>query len=141
MRIVLDTNIFVSALITKGTPPDQLYQAWLRNDIDLVTSVTQIEEITDVLARPKLRRFVDPDEAAQMVSAIHLRAIVVDDMPVPKRSPDPKDDVILATAVAGQAALLVTGDKRDILALGTVEGIPICTARDALQIALAARSL
>ena len=140
MRIVLDTNIFVSALITKGTPPDQLYQAWLRNDIDLVTSVTQIEEITDVLARPKLRRFVDPDEAAQMVSAIHLRAIVVDDMPVPKRSPDPKDDVILATAVTGQAALLVTGDKRDVLALGSVEGIPICTAREALQIALAARS-
>ena len=75
-----------------------------------------------------------------MVSAIHLRAIVVGDMQVPKRSPDPKDDVILATAVAGQAALLVTGDKRDILALGTVEDIPICTARDALQIALAARS-
>ena len=140
MRVVLDTNIFVSALITKGTPPDQLYQAWLRNDIDLVTSVAQIDEITDVLARPKLRRLVDPDEAAQMVSAIHLRAIVVGDMQVPKRSPDPKDDVILATAVAGQAALLVTGDKRDILALGTVEDIPICTARDALQIALAARS-
>ena len=47
MRIVLDTNIFVSAFITKGTPPDQLYQAWLRNDIDLVTSVAQIDEITD----------------------------------------------------------------------------------------------
>ena len=55
MRVVLDTNIFVSALITKGTPPDQLYQAWLRNDIDLVTSVAQIDEITDVLARPKFR--------------------------------------------------------------------------------------
>ena len=140
MRIVLDTNIFVSALITKGTPPDQLYQACLRNDIDLVTSVAQIDEITDVLARPKLRGFVDPDEAAQMVSAIHLRAIVDDDMPVPKHSPDPKDDVILATAIAGQAALLVTGDKRHLLAPETIEGIPICTARDALQIALAARS-
>ena len=140
MRIALDTNIFVSALITKGTPSDRLYQAWLRNDVDLVTSIAQIDEITDVLARPKLRRLVDPDEAAQMVSAIHLRAIVVDDMPIPKRSPDPKDDIILATAVTGQAALLVTGDKRHILALGTVEGIPICTARDALQIALSARS-
>ena len=133
MRIVLDTNILVSALITKGTPPDQLYQAWLRNNIQLVTSVAQIDEMTNVLARSKLRRFVDPDEATQMVSAIHLRAHVIDDMPIPSRSPDPKDDMILATAVAGQAALLVTGDKRDILALGTVEGIPICTARDALR--------
>ena len=70
MRIVLDANIFVSALITKGTPPDQLYQAWLRNDIDLVTSVAQIDEITDVLAHPKLRTFVDPDEAAQHAAGI-----------------------------------------------------------------------
>lgn len=42
MRVVLDTNILVSALITKGTPPDQLYQAWLRNQIELVTSIAQI---------------------------------------------------------------------------------------------------
>ena len=67
-------------------------------------------------------RLICSDEAAQMDSAIDLRAILVGDMPVPKRSPDPKDDLILATAVAGQAALLATGDKRDILALGTVEG-------------------
>ena len=139
MRIALDTNIFVSALITKGTPPDQLYQAWLRNDIDLVTSVEQIDEITDVLARPKFRGLVDPDEAARMIFAIHLRAIVVADMDVSRRSPDPKDDMILATAVAGQAELLVTGDKRDLLALQTVDGIPICTPRDALQIAIPAR--
>ena len=38
MRVVLDTNILVSALITKGTPPDQLYQAWLRDEIELVAS-------------------------------------------------------------------------------------------------------
>ena len=139
MRIALDTNIFVSALITKGTPPDQLYQAWLRNDIDLVTSVEQIDEISDVLARPKFRGLVDPDEAARMIVAIHLRAIVVAGMDVSRRSPDPKDDIILATAVAGQVDLLVTGDKRDLLALQTVEGIPICTPRDALQIANSAR--
>ena len=136
VRIALDTNIFVSALITKGTPPDRLYQAWLRNDIDLVISVEQIDEIAEVLARPRFRNLIDPDEAAQMISAIHLRAIVVAGIDILKRSPDPKDDMILATAVAGQAELLVTGDKRDILALGTVEGIPICSARDALRIAL-----
>ena len=38
MRLVLDTNILVGALITTGTPPDRLYQAWLRGDIELVTS-------------------------------------------------------------------------------------------------------
>ena len=54
MRVVLDTNILVGALITKGTPPDRLYRAWLRGDIELVTSTAQIAEIADVLARPRL---------------------------------------------------------------------------------------
>ena len=136
MRIVLDTNVLVSALITRGTPPDQLYQAWLRNEIELVTSSAQIDELADVLSRPKLRKYVDPTDAAELISDIHLRAIVIRDMPIPRRSPDPKDDAILATAVAGDAELVVSGDKRDILVLREVEGIPIRTARDALQIAL-----
>ena len=135
---VVDTNVFVSAFITKGTPPDHLYQALLRNDIELVSSAAQIDEISDVLSRRRLRNYVDPVEAAQMLSAIHLRAIVIHDMPIPRRSPDPKDDAILATAVAGNPELIVSGDKRDILALRKVEGIPIRTARDALQIAVRA---
>ena len=136
MRVVLDTNILVSALITKGTPPDQLYQAWLRNEVELVTSVEQIDEISDVLARPRLRRYVDPDEAALMVAAIHQRATVLSDIPVTRRSPDPKDDAILAAAVVGDAELVVSGDKSDMLALGHVEGIPIRSARAALEIVL-----
>ena len=136
MRIVLDTNILVSALITKGTPPDRLYQAWLRNEVELVTSSAQIDEVTEVLARSGLRKYVELDEAAQMVAAIHQHATVLNDISVTKRSPDPKDDPILATAVAGKAELLVSGDRRDMLALGNVEGIPIRTAREAMGIAL-----
>ena len=117
MRVVLDTNILVSALITKGTPPDQLYQAWLRSEVELVTSTAQIDEVTDVLARPGLRRYVDPNEAAQMVAAIHQRATVLGDVPITKRSPDPKDDPILAAALAGKAELIVSGDKRGMLDL------------------------
>lgn len=134
MRVVLDTNILVSALITRGTPPDRLYRAWLRNEIELVTSAAQMEEVADVLARPRLRNYVDPDEAAQMVAAIHQRARVLDEVPVERRSLDPKDDAILAAAVAGAAALVVSGDKKDMLALGDVGGIPIRSAREALAI-------
>ena len=137
MRFVLDANVLVSALITRGTPPHQLYQAWLRNEIELVTCAAQIDELSDVLSRPRLRRFVDPADAAGLVLDIRLRAIVIHDMPIPKRSSDPKDDAILAAAVAGQAALVVSGDKPGLLALGQVEGIPIRTPREALQIALA----
>ena len=59
------------------------------------------------------------------------------DLPIPRRSPDPKDDAILAAAVTGEAELVVSGDRPGILALREGEGIPICTPREALQIALA----
>ena len=72
MRIVLDADILVSALITKATPPDQLYQAWLRNEVEQVTSAAKIDEVTDVLARPRMRRYVDPD-GGNSTSAPHQR--------------------------------------------------------------------
>ena len=132
MRVVLDTNILVGALITKGTPPDRLYQAWLRGDIELVTSTAQIAEIADVLARPRLQKFLDADEAAIIVQNIGARALILDEPPVVNLSPDSTDNPILAAAVAGKANLIVSGDKRHMLALGTVKGIPVVTAREAL---------
>ena len=50
MRVVLDTNVLIGALITSGAPPDALYQAWLRGEIELVTSAAQIAEIADVVS-------------------------------------------------------------------------------------------
>ena len=56
VRVVLDTNILISAPITKRTlqPPDNLYQAWLNGEIEVVMTVAQIAEIRDVLIRPRL---------------------------------------------------------------------------------------
>ncbi len=133
MRIVLDTNILIGALITKGTPPDRLYRAWLRGEIELVTSTAQIAEVADVLARPRLQKYFDAGEAAAIVENIDTRALILDDPPDVDLSPDPKDNPILAAAIAGKADLIVSGDKKHMLALGAVEGIPIVTAREALD--------
>ena len=132
MRVVLDTNILIGALITRGTPPDRLYQAWLRAEIELVTSTAQMAEMVDVLARPRMQKFIDADEAAAIVENIGTRAVIVDRPPVVQLSPDPKDNPILAAAVAGKADLIVSGDKKHMLALRDVEGIPVVSARDAL---------
>lgn len=132
VRAVLDTNILVSALITKGTSPEQLYQAWLRGKIELVTSNEQIAELSEVLARPRLRKFVETDHAAILVENIGTFALIVDSPPKVNLSPDPKDNPILALAIAGHADIIVSGDKRHMLALGEAEGIPIVTAREAL---------
>ena len=133
MRAVLDSNILIGALITRDTPPDRLYQAWLRGEIELVTSAAQMAELTDVLARPRLQKFLDTDEAAAIVENLGARALILDDLPVVNVSSDPKDNPILATAIAGNADLIVSGDKKHLLALGEVEGIPILTAREALD--------
>ena len=133
VRIVLDTNVLIGALITKGTPPDRLYQAWLRGEIDLVTCTAQIVEVADVLSRPRLLKYVDADEAAAIVENIDRRAVILDDPPDVDLSPDPKDNPILAAAIAGKVDLIVSGDKKHMLAFGEVEGIPIVTARDALD--------
>ena len=133
VRVVLDTNILIGALITKGTPPDRLYRAWLRGEIELVTSGAQMAELADVLARPRLQKFLDADEAAAIVENFGTRAHIVDDSPDVSVSPDEKDNAILAAAIAGKADLIVSGDKKHVLALGEVEGIPVVTAREALE--------
>ena len=134
MRVVLDTNILIGALITKGTPPDNLYQAWLRGEIELVTSTAQIRELADVLGRERLQRFLDADEAAVIVENIDTRAVILDELPSVSHSPDPMDNQILATAIAGSVDLIVSGDKKHMLVLREVDGIPIVTARKALEL-------
>jgi putative PIN family toxin of toxin-antitoxin system len=126
VRIVLDTNILIAALITQGTPPDQLYRAWLRGEFELVTSAAQIAELADVLARPRVQKYLDAHEASVIVENIDTRATILDRPPEVNLSPDPKDNPILAIAVAGKADLIVSGDKKHLLALGEVQGILLC---------------
>lgn len=133
VRVVLDTNVLIGALITQGTPPDRLYRAWLRGEINLVTSATQMTELADVLARPRLQKFLDADEAAAIIENLGTRALILDDLPDVNVSPDDKDNAILASAIAGKADLIVSGDKKHVLVLGEVEGIPVVTAREALE--------
>jgi len=133
VRIVLDTNILIAALITKGTPPDRLYEAWLEGVFELVTSTVQIAELATVLARPRLEKYLDAEEAAALVENIDTRAFILDAPPDVDLSPDPDDNPILAAAIAGKADLIVSGDKKHMLALGAAEGIPIVTARNALD--------
>lgn len=132
MRIAPDTNIFTSALISGDGYPGQLLAAVKRERITLVTSIYQIDELRDVLGRERLKPYIRPAEAEDLVYHLEAVGMVTGKLPEMNLSPDPKDNPILATAVAGEADLLVSGDKGDMLALGHVEGIPIVTARDAV---------
>jgi uncharacterized protein len=135
VRLVLDTNILVSSLIRKDTPPYLLYRAWRHQRFDLLTSAHQLAEVEDVLARPRLQKYVSPEESQAIVRGLQTEAEqVAADMSEVAHSPDPDDNRILAIALVGQADYVVSGDRADMLALGEVEGIPIITARQAVDI-------
>ena len=132
-RAVLDTNILLRALIVRGNWPDRLYRAWLDGAFELVTSDAQVAELVRVLARPEIVDLIEARDAARLVENIRSRAIFVRDPPEVDFSPDPDDNPILAAAIAGEADLIVSADKRHMLALREVAGIPIVDAGEALE--------
>lgn len=129
MRAVLDTGILIAALISTDTPPDLIYRAWRKKAFDLVTSDWQLAEFRRVSRYPRLRRYLKPAEAGDLVNGLRYQATVLGELPELQFSPDPDDNPILAAAIAGGADYLVTGDKRDLLSLGKVETVRIITAR------------
>jgi len=132
-RIVLDTNILISSLISKKSSPYLLYYGWRKKRFTLITSEEQLNELNQVLQYPKLRKFINQDEATIMISALCDFAVTVADLPDVNYSKDSDDNLIIATAIVGKADLIVTGDKGDLLTLKTVENIAIVTASDAVS--------
>ncbi|MBL8725501.1 MAG: putative toxin-antitoxin system toxin component, PIN family [Planctomycetes bacterium] len=132
VRLVLDTNILVSGLLSPKGPPGTLVAAWLDLRFELVTSAEQVAELRRVLAYEKLRPFLSQEQARDFVENLEALAVVAADLPLITASPDPDDNLILATAVAGRADAVVSGDKAHLLVLRAVEGIPILSARAAV---------
>lgn len=133
MRVILDTNILIAALITRATPPDRLYEAWRDGRFTLFTAERQIEEFSRVTLRNGVRFRINPAAAGRMVNDLRRLATVVDDLPDVEVSTDPYDNFLLAMAQVAQADMLVTGDQRGLLALHRHLGTQILSARDALE--------
>lgn len=129
MRVVLDTNILLSALMTRGTPPDRLYEEWRHGRFDLVSTEKQIEELKSVARRPFFQTRIKSSEMGRLVNDLRRLAVMCDGLPAVKRSPDPADDYLLALCEAALADYLVTGDKSHLLALKRHANTPIITAR------------
>lgn len=128
VRIVLDTNILVSALISPDGPPGRLLAAVKHDRLTLITSAPQLSELSAVLSREHLRAHIRPEEAEDLLGGLDAVGEVVTNLPPVSLSADPDDNLILATAISGRADLVVSGDKRHMLALGQLGDIPIVTA-------------
>jgi putative PIN family toxin of toxin-antitoxin system len=132
MRIVLDTGILIAALITADTPPDRIYQAWRRKRFQVITSEWQLGEFRRASRYEKLRSFIKPSEAGNLINGLRQSGLVLDKLPRLDLSADPDDNPVLATAVAGQADYVVTGDRRGLLSIKKIGNTRIVTAREFL---------
>ncbi len=136
MRVVVDTDVWVSGLISPSSPPGQVLAAVRDRTITAVASWDLAEEIVEVLRRPKLARYVlteaDVTDVVELLRPL-LPRVEVD---VPLRDPD--DAPVVAAAVAGAADVIVTGDADlladpPVLAWLTRHGIEAVTPVDLLR--------
>jgi len=138
VRLVLDTNVLVSGLISDKGAPAILFDAWFEGRFSLITSPDQLSELERVLNYDRIRSRLGPGQAEVFLQSLEVLAERVDAARGIKASRDPDDNLIIGTAVSGMANLLVTGDKSDLLSLGKFQGIRIVSARQAVEILQAA---
>lgn len=129
MRVVLDTNVLISALISPSAPPRRICDAWRAGRVTLLCCNAQLDEMREVTRRVAVRLRIRPFEAGRMVNELRALTQWVESLPVVQRSADPKDDYLLALAEAGGAHAIVTGDKSGLLVLRQHAGAEILGAR------------
>jgi putative PIN family toxin of toxin-antitoxin system len=133
-RVVLDANLFVSAILSPHGAPGQVLNAWREGFFELVASRSIIEEIRRVLNYPKLSK-VHKKSAKEI--DLFLEDLDVLSFVTPEKldlsvAGDPADDKYLIAALEGEARFIVTGDK-DLLKIREYEGVKIVTARELLR--------
>lgn len=125
LRIVLDTNVLVSAALRPRGTPGRCLQIATATGMALLSRETA-EEFAEVLLRDKFDRYVSVRDRESFLRAFIEKAEVVEMTETIEACRDPKDDKFLEAAVGGRAAYLVSGDE-DLLVLHPFRGIPILT--------------
>ena len=114
MRVILDSNVLLGALISPHGPPDAIYRAWRAARFELITSAPQLDELRRASRYPKLRSILPAHRVGTMMNNLQ-RVVILESLPtLPAaiRVEDPDDEFLLAMALAGDADFLVTGDRR-----------------------------
>jgi putative PIN family toxin of toxin-antitoxin system len=134
VRVVLDTNVLISALLVEFSLPAQLVAHWRRGSFALLTANLQLDELMRVTRYPKISARIKPVLAGRLINDLREVAVVVETLPPVDVSPDPYDNYLLAIASGGGADYLVTGDKPHLLSLGRHDGTKIVSVRDFIKL-------
>jgi len=110
MRVVVDTNVLVSGLLSPGGFSAQVLGLIIEGSVELCVDERIMEEYRDVLTRPEWP--FSAQDALVIVEAIRNRAIFFSPDPLPIALPDPDDRMFLEVALASRASAIITGNKR-----------------------------
>jgi uncharacterized protein len=119
MLAVLDTNVFISALLSPTGIPHEIYTTWIDKQFQLITSEHQIAELRRASRYDKFKDRMPRHRVGIIINRMRT-SIMVKPQPVAVEIDDPEDAFLLGMAAAGEADYLVTGDKRaGLLAMGS----------------------
>jgi uncharacterized protein len=135
MKVLLDTNIWISGLLWGGNPR-LIIQLGVAQEIIIYSSKLLIDELQATLAYPKLQRRLDKLEITSFELLVEVARITKLSEPVSLSSVpelrDPKDKVVLETALSVPVEVIISGDE-DLLVLGEFQKIPILTTKQFLE--------
>jgi putative PIN family toxin of toxin-antitoxin system len=117
LRLVIDTNVLVSGLLTQNSIPQQVYDYAIAQ-ATLLQSQATLSELERVLIRPKFDRYVSLERRLRFIASLVNRAEYVDVTETFEICRDPKDNSLLELAASGKASHLITGDQ-DLLVLNS----------------------
>jgi putative PIN family toxin of toxin-antitoxin system len=130
LRVVLDTNVLVSAIISDGKSRELLRRG-ISKQFSIITSDLILKELTVVLRRPKFK--TSPDEVQRVIVSLMRTAEVVNvTSKIKAVKEDPKDDMVVETAYDGNADMIVTGDSH-LLVLNNFKKIKIVSVEQMLS--------
>ena len=108
MRIVLDTNVLVSGLLSPFGPPGEIVRLVSAGEVELCIDARILSEYSEVLSRPRFG--FDSDSVAALMDYIEFSGHVAPSVPLERRLPDPDDEPFLEVALACGSECIVTGN-------------------------------
>lgn len=122
MKVVVDTNVLVAGLLSPFGPPGEIVRMIASGALCVCIDARILTEYADVLGRPKFQ--LEAEQVQTLLEQIRMDGLSVAATPLENRLPDPTDEPFLETALAGDAACLITGNLKHFPATKR-QGIPV----------------
>jgi putative PIN family toxin of toxin-antitoxin system len=138
MRVVLDTNVLISAFISQTGAPAQIFALWRSGDLEIIVSSETLDELTRVLSYPKVARYLryTPEQIERFLDLLRMGAELLESEnlgDVTVVNDDPDDNKFFALALAAQAQYIISGDKAHVLPVRQYEDIQVIAPATFLQ--------